>query len=1049
MIGFSLAGAALVVYLTTLSPGAVPGESAGLVVRNSGLVPNLLPTHPVWGSITWLVSHVPFGGLALRLNVFSAICGALSVWLLYAVMARAVEHVIDPNAADQKTVRIAGHIAGVVSAGAFAFCAPFWIVSNRAATASFDVLLLLAAAWLLVRYAADGRRSVALILAFLFGVGCVESIAFIALSPLIAVSFLYIASANGNLRTPFLLQFAVAFVAGLSLYLVSAFIFQWSAGYLIAGYSGFFAVFLTLLRQQYMQIMSGLPREGWLLVHIMTTIPWLTCLSVARRGLTGEKDRGFYLLHVVIAAIAAAVILETVFSPLHVTGRLMVTPYLLASSCLGYAAAYWFMQPKEFSPREDEPRAARLLRLLAGPLLCLPFAVVVCIAPFRNLGAADGRKAGFLDTYVREIVDSMEGRKWLITDGDVDEVVLIAARDAGRSLVPLNARGSGNDTYMKYVSTLFPEPRLKNMAQIGMLPLVQDWLRSDPDVSSKIASISNPDPFAAAGMLVVPNKLVFFGGRTNDPLDTTKLMSEHIAFWNRCVPFFKRAASERSRDRRGLAAACAILRQIAMVANNLGVLMQDLGREADAFTAYSKAYEIDANNMSAALNLAALLDKGYGTDSGGILRKQIDDLLSSPRGKDHVWELAKYYGYVRSPEGVVREGLKWARSGQLDLAVAWLAKREALLAGAEKSRAEAEVAGICLSSKRIDLAEHLYNKMLDSDPRNHQAIMGLARIAIGKGDLSRAAELLGRAAAAGADKSQIALETASMETTAGHPAKAAAILRELVELQPNLLRAWSMLAEIMAGQKDLVALDDCFQHMERLAGGRPLVSGIKAQLALRNRDMGSARRSFEETLILLPGNFHALEQLLRLDLMEGKTEYAQLHARSLLRLNPGHPLANYAIGHLQLNMGEIELAEDSLRRSLAGEKTAATLNDLAWLLQARGDYPEAERLTREALTMNDKMPQVWDTLGVALFKSGSSNTNRLAEAEQAFEKALSLAPDGPFVCLHMAELQAMKGEKEKARELVRKALAKRKSLPAAEQKELKRLAKSLGVKVEQ
>ncbi|MEI6217927.1 MAG: DUF2723 domain-containing protein, partial [bacterium] len=809
LIGLLLGGIALAVYELTMSPGAVPGESAVLIVQNAGLIPRMMPSDPIFSSISWLISQISYGGLAIKLNIFSAICGALSVALLYAIVARVVSLMIDPEAIEERIARLAAHIAGAVSAGAFAFSVPFWIVSTRAHTASFDILLLLSAAWLFISYAATGRQSVAMVLTFLYGIGCVESVAFIMFSPLVVASFLYLALAKSHLKLSFVLKLCGSAAAGLSLYLLAAYHFWGSVGYQIGGFPGYFNVLLMSLRQQYALINGSLPRSGWLIVQLMTTIPWLTCLAVGRRGLNGEKDWGFYVLHVVITAIGVAVLLDTSLSPWRMTGQLMVTSNLLASSSLGYVAAYWFMQPNWRLRGLESPLGAKI-GLLVGTGLCLSVVILVLIAPFRNIREADGRPVGVVDTYAREIVDSMEGRTWLITDGGLDDILLIAAKDAGRPLVPLNVNGSDNPAYLRFVSTQFSEPRLKNMAEVGILPLLQEWLKFDPAANKHIAALSTPDLFAVAGMTVVPNKLVFFGGKTNEPLDVTAVMAAHRDFWSRCVPVFTQVAMAKSADPRGSAAASFMLQHIALVANNLGVLMQDIGQDAHAFTAYTKAHEIDTNNVSSVLNLIALLDKGYEVDGAERIKKELRDITSSHNAKDHSRELAKAYGYVRTPESFEEAGMNWARSGQLDLAAASLARGEKLLPDMQKDRLKEAAASISLSMDRVDLGRNMYEELLKIDPRNHQALVGLARIAISTGDLSRAAALLSAAEVAGADKSQIDLETASLEMSAGHRDKARGVLQQLVEQNPNLLRAWSMLAEILALDEDSAALDKCF-----------------------------------------------------------------------------------------------------------------------------------------------------------------------------------------------------------------------------------------------
>ncbi len=52
IIGACLALVALVTYLVTLSAGAYPGESAGLIVEFTGLFPSVLPSDKSWSSTT-------------------------------------------------------------------------------------------------------------------------------------------------------------------------------------------------------------------------------------------------------------------------------------------------------------------------------------------------------------------------------------------------------------------------------------------------------------------------------------------------------------------------------------------------------------------------------------------------------------------------------------------------------------------------------------------------------------------------------------------------------------------------------------------------------------------------------------------------------------------------------------------------------------------------------------------------------------------------------------------------------------------------------------
>ena len=62
------------------------------------------------------------------------------------------------------------------------------------------------------------------------------------------------------------------------------------------------------------------------------------------------------------------------------------------------------------------------------------------------------------------------------------------------------------------------------------------------------------------------------------------------------------------------------LRHMSLVANNLGVLMEDLGRKPHAFAAYAEARQLDEGNVSALLNQRAMVDAGFATNQAPAVR---------------------------------------------------------------------------------------------------------------------------------------------------------------------------------------------------------------------------------------------------------------------------------------------------------------------------------------------------------------------------------------------------------------------------------------------
>ncbi|MEI6810184.1 MAG: tetratricopeptide repeat protein, partial [bacterium] len=568
---------------------------------------------------------------------------------------------------------------------------------------------------------------------------------------------------------------------------------------------------------------------------------------------------------------------------------------------------------------------------------------------------------------------------------------------------------------------------------------------SDPEIDKKVALLVMPDLLSGAGMTVVPNRMVFLGFKEGNVPDPSKLLEAHRSFWQEMVPKAKMVDGKEIAARSGMLAANT-LRQMSMVANNLGVLMEDLGRPADAFEAYSKAHEIEPGNISALLNMESMLAKGSAAGDVAGVRKNLETIAKRQKTKPGIWALSHFFGYVRSPATFAELAAIWARMGLSATAVSDLTRALKLLPSGRKREGLGNLAALYLSVDMPDKAEATYKKLLAEDPKDGLALLGLARIARMNLDLEAAAEFLKKAEVAGIDGVQIALEQANTHIAAGDYDKARVVLEKLVETRPEMLDAWQLLGEVLVHDNDRAALDMCLKRMSKIDGGQQATAYLSARMALRQDDSSTARRLLEQALVSRPDNPRLLEQLLRLDFAEAGKDRLYAHAKALLRIAPTHALANYAMGSFQDQQGNTVLAEDLYRRSMEKERLPQALNDLAWLLQKRGEFQEAEKLIREVVGVNRKMPRVWDTLGIILTRSGNLSTNRFAEAEQAFETALSLAPNGPMISLHMADLQAKMGKIDRARELVSKVLPKRERLRPEEQKDLDSLVDRLGVK---
>jgi uncharacterized protein HemY len=1000
-VGVLVALAAAVLFTLTLSDGAFPGLSANLISRHAGLEPNLSPEAPIWSTVAGVLARVWPADCATALNLLSLLCGVACVWLLYDLVRRAIAAAIEVRDENRRQAFWAGILGGAGAALALAVSPPFWIAATRAQTETFHLLLLLIVARLLLACALSPSLILMAATAFLFGVGVVEFETFMLFAPLLALALLYLLWREEELTASRVLLLLGAGVLGLGFYFVAAFRFHGTEGAALMDVKGVFGTIWFIWRHQYHQLRGGLPQVGWLLVIVSGVVPWLTSLLVARRGLNEEKEWSYYILHVILAGVVLAVLFNAPFSPWRLTGfsLLLATPSLLNAVAFGYLVAYWFLLPYSWWP-DAEWGWPRRVRLGLGPILAVAALGAIGAAGALNFRTCDARAAGPVNAYAREVVRCMGDRTWLLTDGLMDENYLIAAREIGKDIRVVSLRPHSSGVYRRRVEGLFQgNTRLQSMAELGLLPLVQEWFATDPAVVKDVAVMAVPDLWHAIGAVAVPHRTLFLGAPALDAVDLDAELRANQELWSK--PGLGLGLES---AKRGVLAfhADQVERHISFVANNFGVLLEDAGRGADAFAAYAAARRIYPQNLSALLNQQVMVSKGFQTPEAGAVGQALKEypLSSSQRP---LWALARYYGFVRVPEAFASLGWNWAMSGHPGLAVSGL-KMAVALTGGKGEAARQNLAAVYVAQDMVAEGEALYTELLRTNPTNTVALLGLARVAARRGDFDRARSWMEQAEKAGLGRLPAALEWAKLQALSGDLDKARVALEELVELEPENQEAWTILAGILVQAKEWQRLEECERAMSELPKPGFGLLIARANIALSRSDLILARRLLDEALARRPGSVMALETLLRMDVQEGRAELAEQHVERLLSADSGNTFGNHVLGIIQIRHGRLTLAEDSLRRSLAKVRSPEVLNDLAWVLQQRGQLVEAEALAREAVAARPESGALLDTLGVILLRQG-----KLDEAEPLLRKSTAESPE-PSRNVHLADLLARQGK---------------------------------------
>lgn len=388
----------LVVYVATLHAG-VPGGDAGelIAVAGTGGVAHP-PGYPLYSLLAGVFARLPWGSLAWRVNLFSAVCGAAAAALLADTVARATRQ----------------PWAGFLAGAGFAFAPLPWTYAVGAEVFSLHVLFvvgLLAAAW---RWSETPTPRLAMAMAGLAGLGlCHHHTLILYVAPLGA----WVLWTGRKLWTVAVLgRSALAFGLGLLPYLHLPLAAARRPPIYWGDFSSFAGFLAHLTRADYGSLQLGADDvgvDGMFLAQLAqyAVSLWRNSLGVGvplmalgvvygwrqRRSFTVVTVVCFVLYLVVFHALANLPVDQPLF--LEVTSRFWHQPHLVAFVWLGFGAAHVFTR---------WPRHAPFLALAA-----------VALQLGLHYARQDQSDNDYVGGYGRAILAPLPERALLLTRGDV------------------------------------------------------------------------------------------------------------------------------------------------------------------------------------------------------------------------------------------------------------------------------------------------------------------------------------------------------------------------------------------------------------------------------------------------------------------------------------------------------------------------------------------------------------------------------------------------------------------------------------------------------
>lgn len=371
-------------------------------------------------------------------------------------------------------------------------------------------------------------------------------------------------------------------------------------------------------------------------------------------------------------------------------------------------------------------------------------------------------------------------------------------------------------------------------------------------------------------------------------------------------------------------------------------------------------------------------------------------------------------------------------------------------------------ASLATAEKKHEESISLYEKVLQRDPENPEALLFISqeRLAIGATDQALAALQkvtstypgsalghlqLGNAYLANKDlpRAAASLSEAIRLFPAGTPAPvialarvhllqgshgpAVAALQPIVDKNPANADARLLLAEALQRQGNLTG---ALTHYRQLADASPQNSDLQFRLGtvyVQQRKAAEARQAFQNALNISPTLFVALEQLVVLDIEENQFDSARSRLQAYSTANPQDAAPHWMLAQVSLKRSEKARAVEELTKAIElRPDVAASHVLLAQMHIDAGRFDDAIKTLKEATTKTSNDLSILMMLGQL-----QSERRDNAGAKETYEKALARDPNSVEALNNMSYLLAGPlNELDKALDLAQRARDLRPADPA-------------------
>ena len=271
---------------------------------------------------------------------------------------------------------------------------------------------------------------------------------------------------------------------------------------------------------------------------------------------------------------------------------------------------------------------------------------------------------------------------------------------------------------------------------------------------------------------------------------------------------------------------------------------------------------------------------------------------------------------------------------------------------------------------RLEEAEKGYREELAANPDSGEALRGLSAVRRLRGDLAESAELIRRAHELAPEQPKLLLMLGSIELESGNIEASRDAYERALAIDPNLAGAHTALGHIAMMKGDAKLAEQYFRTALRVNEDPQALSGL-GSLALDSGDDENALKYLARASDLAPNDPGIAFALGRGFAKRGMNAFAEQAYRNALRLKPGLPHANNALGQLLIHDKRAAEAEPYYR-ALRGARGFELLAELGLGDAARMQekYEEAIEAYQRALALKPDHENCFEALLWSIGKLG-------------------------------------------------------------------------------